>query len=159
MTNNDILRSVRYTLDLADHKIADIIKLGGETVDKADVARWLLNEDDREYLECGHLAMNAFLDGLITLRRGPREPQAGQETPAVKVVSRVTNNLALKKLRIAFEMKEDDLVDLFNRAQFRISRPEISALFRAPGHKNYRACGDQVLRNFLKGLTMRVRGA
>ena len=75
----------------------------------------------------------------------------------MKVVARITNNLALKKLRIAFELQEDDLVDIFNRAQFRISRPEISALFRAPGHKNYRVCGDQVLRNFLKGLTLRLR--
>ena len=157
MTNNDILRSIRYTLDLADHKIVELVKLGGETVDKADVARWLLAEDERDYLDCGHLPMNAFLDGLITQRRGAREPQPGQQAPAVKVVARITNNLALKKLRIAFELQEDDLVDIFNRAQFRISRPEISALFRAPGHKNYRVCGDQELRNFLKGLTLRLR--
>jgi len=44
-------------------------------------------------------------------------------------------------------------------AGFPISKPELSALFRQPGHKNFRLCGDQLLRNFLKGLTLRVRGA
>jgi len=44
-------------------------------------------------------------------------------------------------------------------AGFPISKPELSALLRQPDHKNFRLCGDQLLRNFLKGLTMRVRGA
>jgi uncharacterized protein YehS (DUF1456 family) len=75
------------------------------------------------------------------------------------VESRVTNNLVLKKLRVAFELKDHDLQQIFKDADFAVSKPELSALFRQPGHKNYRACGDQLLRNFLKGLTMRVRGA
>ena len=48
--------------------------------------------------------------------------------------------------------------EVFEAAGFPISKPELTALFRQPDHKNYRACGDQVLRNFLKGLTLRVRG-
>jgi uncharacterized protein YehS (DUF1456 family) len=69
----------------------------------------------------------------------------------------MTNNLVLKKLRVAFELKEDDMLAVLHDAGFEVSRPELSALFRAPTHKNYRACGDQLLRNFLKGLTARVR--
>jgi len=49
--------------------------------------------------------------------------------------------------------------EVFDAAGFSVSKPELSALFRQPDHKNYRACGDQMLRNFLKGLTLRVRGA
>jgi uncharacterized protein YehS (DUF1456 family) len=47
---------------------------------------------------------------------------------------------------------------VFESAGWPVSKPELTALFRQPGHANYRPCGDQLLRNFLKGLTMRVRG-
>ena len=70
----------------------------------------------------------------------------------------MTNNLVLKKLRVAFELKDVDMHAVFQTAGFPVSRPEMSALFRQPGHKHYRACGDQILRNFLKGLTLRLRG-
>ena len=65
----------------------------------------------------------------------------------------------LKKLRVAFQLKDVDMHAIFAAAGFPLSKPELSALFRQPDHKNYRACGDQLLRNVLKGLTARVRGA
>ena len=65
----------------------------------------------------------------------------------------------LKKLRVAFQLKDVDMHEIFAAAGFPLSKPELSALFRQPDHKNYRACGDQLLRNFLKGLTARVRAA
>ncbi len=43
-------------------------------------------------------------------------------------------------------------------AGFPLSKPEMSALFRQPDHKNFRLCGDQLMRHFLKGLTLRLRG-
>ena len=72
---------------------------------------------------------------------------------------RISNNVVLKKLRVAFQLKDEDMQEVFAGAGFPVSKPELSALFRQPGHKNYRACGDQLLRAFLKGLTLRVRGA
>ena len=38
-----------------------------------------------------------------------------------------------------------------------LSKQELSALFRSPGHKNFQPCTDQVLRAFIKGLIERVR--
>ncbi|MFK1296064.1 DUF1456 family protein, partial [Pseudomonas aeruginosa] len=70
----------------------------------------------------------------------------------------LSNNMILKKLRVAFELKEEDLHAILDSVDFPVSKPELSALFRKPGHSNYRTCGDQLLRNFLKGLTLRVRG-
>ena len=70
----------------------------------------------------------------------------------------ITNNTVLKKLRVAFELKEEDVLQLMAATGFQVSKPELSALFRKPGHHNFRACGDQFLRNFLKGLTERVPG-
>ena len=69
----------------------------------------------------------------------------------------INNNVVLKKLRVAFELKEEHLYEIMAAAEFKISKPELSALFRKKGHKNYRACGDQFLRNFLKGLTLCIR--
>ncbi len=70
----------------------------------------------------------------------------------------MTNNIVLKKLRVAFELKEEDMHAILKAAEFPVSKPELSALFRKAGHNNYRACGDQLLRNFLRGLTLRIRG-
>ena len=93
-----------------------------------------------------------FLDGLIVHYRGRTE---GAPRPVEK---RIDNNVVLKKLRVAFELKDVDLHQAFADAGFPVSKPELSALFRQPGHKNFRPCGDQMLRNFLKGLTLHVRG-
>ncbi|WP_312708157.1 DUF1456 family protein, partial [Stenotrophomonas sp.] len=82
-----------------------------------------------------------------------------ESQPLRPVEKRITNNLVLKKLRVAFQLKDVDMHEIFQQAGFPVSKPELSALFRQPDHKNYRACGDQLLRNFLKGLTLRVRGA
>lgn len=70
----------------------------------------------------------------------------------------INNNIILKKLRVAFELKDADLHDILQAADFPVSKPELSALFRKEGQKNYRPCGDQLLRNFLKGLALRLRG-
>jgi len=70
----------------------------------------------------------------------------------------VTNNDILKKLRIALELKDDDIIEILKLADFEISKTELSALFRNPGHKNYKECGNQLLRRFLDGLIIKKRG-
>ncbi len=70
----------------------------------------------------------------------------------------MTNNDILKKLRIALELNESDLIEIFRLSDFEISKAELSALFRKEGHRNYRECGDQIMRRFLDGLIIRNRG-
>ena len=154
MIHNDILRSVRYLLDLGDQKVVDIVKLADPSfkLEKDDVQPLLRKEDEEGFVACSDAVLARFLDGLIVFRRG-RDDSA----PPRPIETRVGNNLVLKKLRVAFELKDHDLQQIFSDADFAVSRPELSALFRQPGHKNYRACGDQLLRAFLKGLTRRMR--
>lgn len=156
MINNDVLRSIRYMLDLSDIKVVEITKLVDPAfpLEKADVQAFLRKEDDPDYAECSSAVLAHFLDGLIIHCRGRDE-----SLPPRPVEKRITNNVVLKKLRVAFALKDVDMHEIFESAGFPISRPELSALFRQPGHHNYRACGDQLLRNFLKGLTLRVRGS
>jgi uncharacterized protein YehS (DUF1456 family) len=155
MINNDVLRSIRYMLDLGDQRVADIAKLAdpGFAIDKERVHAFLLRDDDPGYLDCSDTVLAHFLDGLVVHRRGRDE-----RLPPRPVEQRISNNVVLKKLRVAFELKDSDMHALFAAAGFPVSKPELSALFRLPGHKNFRRCGDQLLRNFLKGLTLRVRG-
>ena len=155
MINNDVLRSIRYMLDLSDGKVVELIHLAdaNEPISKEDVQALLTKDSEPGYAECSNQTLALFLDGLVFHRRGKDESR-----PARPPEKRVTNNVVLKKLRVAFELKDVDMHAILEAAGLPISKPELSALFRQPGHKNFKLCGDQLLRNFLKGLTMRVRG-
>lgn len=156
MINNDVLRSIRYMLDLSDAAIVETCKLADPdfVLGKSDVQAFLKKDVDEGYAECSDSVLAHFLDGLVFHFRG-RDPNLPQRP----VEKRVTNNVVLKKLRVAFELKDSDMHQIFHDAGFLVTKPELSALFRQPGHKNFRLCGDQMLRNFLKGLTLRTRGA
>ncbi|MBC3487088.1 DUF1456 family protein [Pseudomonas sp. SWRI50] len=153
MNHNDVLRSLRYMLKINDAKMVGIIKLSGLEVSAETLASYLKKEEEPGFVRCPDPVMAHFLDGLVIHRRGKDDsrPQQPVELP-------VTNNTILKKLRVAFELKEEDLHVILKSVNFPVSKPELSALFRKVGHDNYRPCGDQLLRNFLKGLTLRVRG-
>jgi len=70
----------------------------------------------------------------------------------------LTNNDILKKIRVALELKDEDVINILKLADFDISKSELNALYRKPDHPNYKQCGDQLLRNFLNGLIIHKRG-
>ena len=152
MINNDVLRSVRYMLDLSDARVVKLIQSAGLDADLDTVRAYLKKDEEEGYLACDDEVLAHFLDGLIYHLRGKDESR-----PPLPIELPVTNNMVLKKLRVAFELKEEDLHEILQSVDFPVSKPELSALFRKFGHSNYRTCGDQLLRNFLKGLTQRVR--
>jgi uncharacterized protein YehS (DUF1456 family) len=153
MTNNDTLRRIRYALDLPDTTIVEICKLGGHDLDKSSLTALLKKEEDEGYIACSDQVLGSFLDGLIIHKRGRKENKADPGDLA----SPITNNIILKKLRIAMELREDDLLKILGLAHANISKSKLSALFRKEGHKNYKECGNQFLRSFLKGLTLHLR--
>lgn len=153
MTNNDYLRSIRFLLDVNDAKLVEIMKLADITVPLDEIKAYLLNEEDPGYIKCSDEVMAHFLDGLVYFKRGKDESR-----PPVPFELPLSNNVVLKKLRVAFALKEDDMHDILKTAGFSVGRSELSALLRKKDHVNYRECGDQLLRNFLKGLTMKTRG-
>jgi uncharacterized protein YehS (DUF1456 family) len=70
----------------------------------------------------------------------------------------VTNNDIFKKLRVALQLKDDDIIGILKLVDFKISKSELGAIFRKDDHPNYKECGDQLLRNFLNGLIIHMRG-
>ena len=158
MTNNDILRRLRYTFDFSD---AQAVKLfGADPASSADVTKSMFEsliakEESENYVECSDAQLACFLDGLIVSKRGVREPPlAITDKPAN---FRLSKNDILKKLRIAMNFREQEMLDTLKAGGSNMSKGELGALFRNPQHKHYRACGNQVLRNFIKGLTEQLR--
>ncbi len=151
MTNNDILRRLRYALDLSAVSMADICNLAGHEIGPTDLLKLLKKEGEQGFIPCNDTVMAAFLDGLIFHKRGICDSKTAEPKPAALAL---TNNLILKKLRIALELNDEDMLAIFKKAGTKISKSELSALFRTVEHRNYKECGDQLLRNFVKGITL-----
>jgi uncharacterized protein YehS (DUF1456 family) len=151
MNNNDVLRRIRYTFNFDDSKMMAVFGLGGLEVNRAEISDWLKKDDDPDYQKCSDQQLATFLNGLIVDKRGKKDgPQPEPE-------KQLSNNIIFRKLKIALNLQADEVLSLVNQADFRISKHELSAFFRKPGHKHYRECKDQVLRNFLKGMQRKYR--
>jgi uncharacterized protein YehS (DUF1456 family) len=70
----------------------------------------------------------------------------------------MTNNDILKKLRVALHLRNDQIVEIMQLVNFKVTTAELGAFFRREDHPNYKPCGDQILRNFLNGLIIHLRG-
>lgn len=151
MINNDILRRIRYTFSFDDTKMIAIFAAADDTVTREQVNSWLKKEDDDDFVNLSDFEMAIFLNGLINVKRGKKDgPQHEPE-------KRLSNNLIFLKLKIALNLKAEDVLAIMNLAEFHLSKHELSAFFRKPDHKHYRVCKDQILRNFLKGLQLQYR--
>jgi uncharacterized protein YehS (DUF1456 family) len=151
MTNNDILRRLRYTFNCDDSKMISIFGLADHKVTREQICDWLKKEDDPANQACSDSQLVLFLNGLINDMRGKKEG------PPAEPEKRITNNIVLVKLKIALNLQAEDILQILDLVDMHISKHELSAFFRKPGNKHYRACKDQILRNFLKGLQRQYR--
>jgi len=156
MTNNDILKRIRYALDLGDFSVLEMTKNGGKDITSLDLNAFYRKEEEEGYKNCSNAVLNSFLDGLIIKKRGTRPEKlsndSSQEQKSVKKIVVPRNNDVMKKLKIALKLKDEDIVEILKKLDFKISKSEINAFFRRSDHKNFRECGDQILRNFIQGL-------
>lgn len=153
MLSNDILRSLRYTLKANNNDMVRILALADMESTSAGFDTWMAKEDEDGFVRCPDIILSGFLNGLIYEKRGKDD-----SAPELALERRVNNNTVLKKLRIAFSLKTDDIQAIMTQQNVRVSMPEITAMMRSADHKNYRECGDQFLRYFLRGLTARLHG-
>lgn len=153
MANNELLHSIRDALALDTATMIRIFKAAGREVGASAIDAFLKREDEDDYIPCSNPIMGFFLDGLIVHNRGHRE---GSPTPA-QPLAELGNNTILKKLRIALDLKEEDLIGIFGLAGIVMTKHELTALFRKPGHKHYKECSDQLLRGFIRGVALRPK--
>lgn len=147
MLANDILRKIRYALNLKDKEMIKIFHLAKEEMDHAILRSLLKKEDEEDFELCSQLLLNSFFDGLTSFYRGP----AKKTVPQTRILD-IGNNVILRKIRIALNYKDTDMLEVFKLSGTTLSKSELSAFFRKKGHKHYKKCGDQWLRHFLHGL-------
>jgi len=143
MTNNDVLRRVRYILELNDNQMIAIFAHSDYTITRAEVSDLLKSDTDPDFQDCNDKLLATFLNGLITEKRGAKDG------PKPVAESKLNNNIIFMKLRIAFDLKSDDIMQLMELTEFTMSKHELSAFFRKPDH---------LLRQFIKGLQIKLRG-
>jgi len=151
MTNNDILRRIRYAFDCDDTKMIALFAQADRKVSRQQISAWLKKDDDPGFVECGERELALFLNGLINDRRGRKEG------PQAKPDLRLNNNIIFRKLRIALNLKDEDVLALLNLGGFPITKPELSAFFRKPDNRHFRVCKDQILRHFIRGVQLKYR--
>ena len=151
MTNNDILRRIRYIFDFNDDKMIALFAAAECEVSRAEISDWMKQDSDPDFKKLSDKQLATYLNGLINDKRGKRE---GPQPVPEKVL---TNNAIFMKLKIALNLQAEDILEIMDLSDFRMSKHELSAFFRKTGHKHFRECKDQILRTFLKGLQMQYR--
>jgi len=151
MNNNDVLRRIRYTFDYTDEKMMSIFKSVDVEVDRTQISKWLKRDEDEDFEGIYDKSLASFLNGFINVQRGKKE---GEQPKPEKTLN---NNIILRKLKIALNLKDTDVLDLLDLADFRLSKSELSAFFRKPTHQHFRQCKDQVIRNFLHGMQIKYK--
>ena len=112
MTNNDIFRRIRYTFDLKDNTIVKIFALADVSVTQEQVTAWLKKDEDDAFVTMKNKELASFLNGFISFKRGKREgPQPAPE-------SQLNNNMVFQKLRIALNMKAEDILEVFEPVSY-----------------------------------------
>ncbi|MDF2886368.1 MAG: hypothetical protein K0R23_753 [Lacrimispora sp.] len=171
MENIDILKRLRYALDIKDSDMAEIFKLGGVVITKANVQDMLksnessdadpLKKDDSSAVNqiCNNHMLESFLNGFIIFKRGKKEEKPGESADKNFMINDAwsVNNVFLKKIKIALAFTGDDMLAIFKAGGIDLSNGELSALLRREGQRNYKVCGDRYIRVFLKGLAERYR--
>lgn len=154
MNHNDVLRRLRYALSINDTATIKLFALVDYTMEEEYLSTLMKKEHEPGFLPCRDKILSLFLDGLIIHKRGKQE---GAEPVVLKGSERISNNDILRKIRIAMQYRDDDLINLLKSVNFRISKGELSALFRKPDHRNFKEAGDQIVRNLLKGMVAKYR--
>lgn len=147
MLNNDVLRSLRFLLRASDAQMAEIAELGGLKIPAFELSLLARKEEEEGFRLCPDLVLAHVLNGMVVWKRGKDESR-----PAPPLDLPISNSAVLKKVRVAFSLQDVDIVRLIEKSGHRVSKAEVGAFLRRRDHRNFRECGDQFLRNLLRGL-------
>lgn len=167
MNNNDLLLRLRYALDIKDSDIVEAFRLGGMSVSREEERGMLTKVNDQDAIQqeegfeqnlyenkINNKTLDTFLNGFILLKRGEQKDKKPQ--PPSGEIKHI-NNVLLKKVKIALALTSEEMLDILAEAGVYPSKGELGALLRKEGHRNFKPCGDNYTRNFLKGLALWYR--
>ncbi|SFV61048.1 hypothetical protein MNB_SV-9-626 [hydrothermal vent metagenome] len=143
---NEILYKITTALDLDNEKIIKIYSIGNYNMLPLHLENLLKKSQDDGFEICNYEELGTFIDALIIFKRGKSSKKRDDE------VIELTNNLILKKLRIALELKESEIEIIFGLADIELTKQQLSSLFRNENNKNFKLCSDELLISFLDGL-------
>ena len=147
ISTNEILYRIKKALNLTSKEMLETYKLETYKMEEKHLDGLLARRQNKDFILCSYEELGIFLDGLVTLKRGPSPKKSNNDE-----VIALTNNLILKKLRIALELKEAETEIIFGLADIELSKQQLASLFRKEGHKNFKECSDALLLAFLEGL-------
>lgn len=149
MNNNYVFRYLRGVLSEGEADMVKIFASAEAQVSEEAVQAWGANKYASNFKKMTDPHMAAFLNGLINHLRGKKD--GAQPAPQRSL----NNNLVLTKLKIAFDLKAEDLQQVFELAGQPMNKHDLNALFRKPNNKHYRSCKDETLTYFLEGIKIR----
>lgn len=150
MTNNDVFRRLKYAFNYTPEVLISFFKNVEVEVSKEEISKYLEKDtEEKENMSLEDEQLAHFLNGMIVNYRGKKD---GVVPVAEK---KLNNNIMFRKLRIALNLKDTDILELLKLAGFNFGKAELSAFFRKPGHHHYKPCQDQVFRYFLNGLYLK----
>lgn len=152
MNTHAILRQLSQTLSLDIAGLQAWFAAIGIELSPAEVQAHLRDEQDPAVVIVPEAVLLRLLDQLIADKRGSTTAPANAERPA-----RLSNNDVLKKLRIAFQLHEQDVRDLLKLVTIELTKSDLAALFRKAGQPHYKACDDELVLDFIQGLGLWLR--
>ena len=141
MRNNIILHKIIQTLKLTDDEVIKILKQENQNITN-ELLQSIINQE----VPCSYEVLGSFLDAIITLKRGTSTTIKADE------VIELTNNVILKKVRIALELKEEETLKAFKNGGEAITKQKLSYMLRKAGHTKFKKCSYELLISFLDGL-------
>jgi len=146
LKTDKILKKIVEALSLKNDEIQAIFRLENHPIEIDYISNMLLDDKKEDFISCSYNELGLFLDGLISSKRGASTSSRKDE------IIELSNNVILKKIRVALELKSSELVILFALVDIELKVHEINSLFRKEGTKNYKSCSDELLYKFLEGL-------
>lgn len=151
MNNNAVLRRIRYIFDFRDPKMVEIFGLAGLEVTSSQVTKWLKKEGHFDLQQISDTEFATFLNGLIIDQRGKKEG------PQPKPEEEMNNNIIFRKMKIVFDLKNEEIIQILALRKVKLSNHELSAFFRKPTQSQYRPCADEYLEKFLHSMQILLR--
>ena len=154
---NDVFRRIRFALSLNDEATINIFALADYELSAEYLKNMMKKDTEDGFLPLRDKLMSLFLDGLIIKKRGKQTGPNARPISVLKHGERISNNDILRKIKIAMNYQEQDMLKNLQLAKFNVGKSELTALFRNKNHRNYKKCNNQLLRNFLQGMVLRHR--